>query len=164
MAKKKEAKTNAMRILDKLNIVYDSISYECDEFKDGKQIADLLGLPYEKVYKTLVTEGVSKEFYVFVIPILKELDLKKAAHAANEKSLSMIHVKDINKITGYIRGGCTAVGMKKQYKTWIDKSAEQLTDMIVSGGKLGTQIRLKPKDLCFAANAIFEDITAAIDK
>lgn len=164
MSKKKEVKTNVMRILDKFHISYEGFSYACDEFKDARQIADLLDLPYEKVYKTLVTESISKKFYVFVIPILKELDLKKAAHVANEKSLSMIHVKDINKITGYIRGGCTAIGMKKQYKTWIDISAEKLPEIIVSGGKLGSQIKLKPNDLSLVTNAVFEDITAPIDK
>lgn len=164
MSKKKDVKTNAMRILDKFHIPYESFEYECDEFKDGKQIADILHLPYEKVYKTLVTESTSKEFYVFVIPILAELDLKKAAYIADKKSLSMIHVKDINKVTGYIRGGCTAIGMKKQYKTWVDTSAENLPEIIVSGGKIGIQIQLKPTDLLFASNGVFEDVIAAIDK
>ena len=119
----------------------------------------MLSLPYEKVYKTLVTIGNSRNYYVFVIPIAEELDLKKAAKSVNEKSVSMIPVKGINAVTGYIRGGCTAVGMKKQYVTRIDKSAEELETVIVSGGRLGSQIALKPGDLCRAAGGVFADIT-----
>ncbi len=160
MAKKKEVKTNVMRILEREKIPYQQYTYECDEFVDALQIADMLSLPYEKVYKTLVTESNSKNYYVFVIPIARELDLKKAAKSVNEKSLSMIHVKDINSVTGYIRGGCTAVGMKKQYVTRIDSSAGLLETMIVSGGRLGSQIELKPDDLLRAAGAEYGDITA----
>jgi len=115
MSKQKEVKTNAMRILDKLKIDYQHQTYESDEFIDGLQTADKLGLPYELVYKTLVTVGKSDDFFVFVIPIAEELDMKKAARSVDEKSITMIHVKDLNKITGYVRGGCTAIGMKKQY-------------------------------------------------
>lgn len=100
----KEAKTNAMRMLDRQKVKYEAFSYECDEFIDGIQIADKLSLPHEKVYKTLVTEGHSKNYFVFVIPIEAELDLKKAAKSVGEKAVAMIHVKDINGITGYIRG------------------------------------------------------------
>jgi len=109
MAKQKEVKTNAMRILESLKISYTSYTYECDEFVDGLQIADSLSLPYEKVYKTLVTQGNSRNYFVFVIPVAEELDLKKAAKSVGEKSVEMIAVKDINAVTGYIRGGCTAV-------------------------------------------------------
>ena len=133
-------------------------TYECEEFIDGIQIADKLKLPYEKVYKTLVTVGNSKNYFVFVIPIAEELDLKKAAKAVGEKSVAMIHVKDINSITGYIRGGCTAIGMKKQYVTKIAEQAKELPTMIVSGGRIGSQIELSPDDLCSAANAEFADI------
>lgn len=155
---KKEAKTNAMRILDSMKIEYRSHTYECDEFIDALKIADQLGLPYEKVYKTLVTQGNSKNYFVFVIPIAKELDLKKAAKLVGEKSLAMIHVKDINQITGYIRGGCTAIGMKKQFVTRIDSSAKELETLIVSGGRLGLQIELKPEDLAKASKGEFGDI------
>ena len=151
-------KTNAMRILEAMKIPFSSYTYECDEFVDAIQIADMLKLPYEKVYKTLVAQGHSREYYVFVIPIAEELDLKKAAKSVGEKSVELIHVKDINKVTGYIRGGCTAVGMKKQYVTRIDCSAEALPAMIVSGGRLGMQIELKPEDLRRAAKAEFADI------
>ena len=133
MAKNKEIKTNAMRILDRMKISYSHYTYECEEFTDGVQVADMLGLPHEKVYKTLVAQGASREYFVFVIPIEAELDLKKAALAVGEKSVSMIHVKEINSVTGYIRGGYTAVGMKKQFRTVIDESAEALSSMIVSG-------------------------------
>lgn len=158
MAKAKEIKTNAMRILEKKKIPYETMTYECEEFVDALKIADQLGLPYEKVYKTLVTVGHSKNYFVFVIPIDQELDLKKAAKSVGEKSVAMIHVKDINSVTGYIRGGCTAVGMKKQYVTRIDESARSLETMVVSGGKIGVQIELKPEDLREAANAEFADI------
>lgn len=156
--KNKEIKTNAMRILEKEKIPYTQYTYECEEFVDALQIADMLSLPYEKVYKTLVTVGNSKNYYVFVIPIAEELDLKKAAKSVGEKAVSMIHVKEINSVTGYIRGGCTAIGMKKQYVTRIDRSAEGLERVIVSGGRLGSQIELKPDDLCRAAKAEFADV------
>ena len=137
---------------------FEHYTYECDEFVDAIQIADMLNLPYEKVYKTLVTVGNSKNYFVFVIPIAEELDLKKAAKSVGEKSVEMIHVKDINAITGYIRGGCTAVGMKKQYVTRIDSSAKDLPTIVVSGGRIGSQIELKPEDLAKAARAEFAEI------
>ncbi len=158
MAKSKEIKTNAMRILDKMKISYECFTYECPEFTDALQVADLLHLPYEKVYKTLVTVGNSKEYFVFVIPIAAELDLKKAAKVVGEKSLSMIHVKEIQAVTGYIRGGCTAVGMKKQYVTRIDNSAARQEEMIVSGGRIGVQLKLRPGDLCRACGGEFADV------
>ncbi len=160
MAKNKEIKTNAMRILDRMKISYLHYTYECEEFTDGLQVADMLGLPHEKVYKTLVAQGASREYFVFVIPIEAELDLKKAARAVGEKSVSMIHVKEINSVTGYVRGGCTAVGMKKQYRTVIDESAESLPSMIVSGGRIGSQIELAPQDLAEACGARFIDVLA----
>lgn len=159
MAKNKETKTNAMRILETKKIPFTTHTYECEEFVDGIQIADMLSLPYEKVYKTLVTQGNSKNYYVFVIPIAEELDMKKAAKSVGEKSVAMLPVKDINTVTGYIRGGCTAIGMKKQYVTRIEEAAKHLNQMIVSGGKLGTQLELTPDDLCKASNAEYADIT-----
>lgn len=158
MAKNKELKTNAMRILEKEKIPYTHYTYECEEFVDALQIADMLSLPYEKVYKTLVTIGNSRNYFVFVIPIAEELDLKKAAKSVGEKAVSMIHVKEINAVTGYIRGGCTAIGMKKHYVTRIDESARQLETMIVSGGRIGSQIALRPEDLCRAAGAEFAEL------
>ncbi len=158
MSKQKEIKTNAMRILDTMKIPYQHHTYECKEFTDGIQIADMLDQPHEKVYKTLVTEGISKNYYVFVIPIAEELDLKKAARIVGEKSIEMIPVKEINRVTGYIRGGCTAIGMKKQYVTRIDQSAKQQSTVIVSGGRLGSQIELAPDDLLHATGAAFADL------
>ena len=158
MAKNKEVKTNAMRILDKLKIPYEHHTYECDEFISGIQIADKLELPHELVYKTLVTIGNSRNYYVFVIPIEREIDLKKAAREVGEKSLAMIPVKEINAVTGYIRGGCTAIGMKKQYPVRIQQEAQTLPKMIVSGGRIGSQLELAPEDLRRAADAEFSDV------
>lgn len=158
--KEKDVKTNAMRILEQKKIPYAVHTYDCEEFMDGVTMADALGQPHELVYKTLVTVAKSREHYVFVIPIEAELDLKKAARTVGEKSVAMIHVKDINAVTGYIRGGCTAVGMKKQYRTVIDESARDLPSMIVSGGRIGSQIELAPQDLAKASGAEFADVLA----
>ena len=156
----KEVKTNAMRILDRNKIKYEINLYECKEFIDAVDIADRLGQPYESSFKTLVTVGKSGEHYVFVLPIAMELDLKKAASVVGEKSLSMIAVKEITALTGYIRGGCTALGMKKAFRTVIDSSAKQFERIIISGGRIGAQISLAPDDLAKAANAEFADILA----
>ena len=150
---KKELKTNAMRLLDRLKIPYEYETYECEEFVSGVQTAEQIGLPHEQVYKTLVTTGKSGEHYVFVIPIEKELNLKEAAKAVHEKSVEMLHVKDITKETG-----CTAIGMKKQFPTVIDSSAKSLEEIYVSGGKIGMQLKLAPENLKKAANAEFADI------
>ncbi|MCD7751987.1 MAG: Cys-tRNA(Pro) deacylase [Lachnospiraceae bacterium] len=158
MAKQKEIKTNAMRVLETMKIPFRHFTYECGEFVDGLQIADKLNLPYEKVYKTLVTVGNGGNYFVFVIPVAEELDLKKAARAVGEKNVEMIHVKDINQVTGYIRGGCTAVGMKKQYVTVIDSSALKQPTIMVSGGRIGSQIELTPQDLAKAAKAEFAEV------
>ncbi len=152
-------KTNAMRILEKMGIDYRMYTYEADDKIDGVSVAEKLGLDVRRVYKTLVTVGKSKNYFVFVIPVAAELNLKAAASAVGEKSVEMIHVKDINAVTGYIRGGCSPVGMKKQYKTVLDVSAKPLDAMVVSGGKIGFQIELNPADLAKAANAEFSSIT-----
>lgn len=156
----KEAKTNAMRILDKLKITYKVNTYECDEFIDGVHIADMLGQSYDSSFKTLVLQGKSKAYYVFALPIDKELDMKKCARAVGEKSLEMVHVKDINAVTGYIRGGCTPIGMKKQYRTIIHSSAKDFPQIIISGGRLGMQLELAPEDLAKACSGEFADIIA----
>ena len=121
----KEAKTNAMRMLDKNKIEYEVLNYECEEFIDGMHTAEVTGAPIEQSFKTLVMQGKSKQYYVYVVPIAEEVDLKKAAKIVGEKSVEMIPVKDITKVTGYVRGGCSPLGMKKQYKTVIHSSAEQ---------------------------------------
>lgn len=156
----KEVKTNAMRILDRNKIPYRLNLYECGEFIDGIQIADMLGQDYAMTFKTLVMVGKSGQYYVFVIPIDREADRKKAAKAVGEKSLEMIHVKDINKVTGYIRGGCTPIGMKKEYPTVIHESAKKLKEMIISGGRLGAQIFLAPDDLLRVTRGKYADLTA----
>lgn len=157
-AKEKDNKTNAMRILDKNKVRYRINTYECDEFIDGMTIADMLGQPYESSFKTLVTVGKSKNHYVFVIPVAEELDMKKAAKAVSEKNIEMIPVKEINDVTGYIRGGCTPVGMKKNYLTVIHESVNDFDEIIVSGGKIGVQILLSPIDLIRVTGAVTGDI------
>lgn len=154
-----QVKTNAMRILDKENIKYNISTYENKDGKiDGVSVASKIGKNVEEVFKTLVLQGQSKEIYVFVIPVNEELDLKKSAKVAGEKKVEMIHVKDINKYTGYIRGGCSPIGMKKLYKTFIHSTAENLETVVVSGGKIGMQIELPPKDLINIINGNFQDI------
>lgn len=155
---KKELKTNAMRMLDRFKIPYEYLTYECDEFISGVSIADKTGLPHELVYKTLVTTGKSKEYYVFVIPIEAELDLKKAAKAVGEKSVEMLPVKEITRVTGYVRGGCTAIGMKKKFPAVLDESAKALDQIYVSGGKIGMQLKLRPEDLKRAAGAEYANV------
>lgn len=154
----KEIKTNAMRILDKNKITYELMTYECDEFVDGLHIADQLGQPYERMFKTLVTVGKSRNYFVFVIPVDQELNLKAAAKTVGEKNIEMIHVKEIQSVTGYIRGGCTPVGMKKQYPTVIHETAQNFDTIIISGGRIGTQIILNPQDLIKVTRGQFADI------
>ena len=155
---KKEVKTNAMRMLERMNIPYEFQNYDCDGFTDGLETADSLGLPHELVYKTIVTTGKSGDHYVFVIPVEQEIDLKKAARAVGEKSLELLPLKQLTAVTGYVRGGCTAVGMKKQFPTVIDESARDLDEFYVSGGRVGTQLRLAPEGLKKAASATYADV------
>ncbi|MEG1501617.1 MAG: Cys-tRNA(Pro) deacylase [Clostridiales bacterium] len=141
-------KTNALRFLDKEVVDYQIYEYSCDDNKiDGLAVAAKIGHDPLNVYKTLVTQGSSGGLFVFVIPVEEELDLKKAAKAAGEKNIAMLPVKDINKYTGYIRGGCSPVGMKKEYPTFIDENAQLLDFIIVSAGKIGLQMQLLPDDL-----------------
>lgn len=152
-------KTNAMRMLDRAKINYEYFTYDAsDGCIDGVSVAAKMNQNPDFVYKTLVTVGHSKNHYVFVIPVAKELNLKAAAKAVGEKSVEMIHVAEINKLTGYIRGGCSPVGMKKQFTTIADSSAENLPYFYVSGGRIGLQIKLSPKDLCSLISMRFEDI------
>lgn len=153
-----ETKTNVMRILDKEKIQYTHHEYpHGQEAVDGLSVANLLHQDPGCVFKTLVTRG-SGGYFVFVVPVAEELDLKKAARAVSEKAVEMIHVKDINKVTGYIRGGCSPIGMKKQYKTVIHSSASGINTIIVSAGKIGVQIELAPADLISLINAETADI------
>ena len=153
MAKEKVEKTNALRLLDRMKIPYEAYTYPCEEFTDGEEVARQLGLNPGDVCKTLVTVGKSGGHYVFGLPVSGELDRKKAAALVGEKSLEMLHVKDLLAVTGYIRGGCTAIGMKKAFPTVLEESLRDKPFIYVSGGKRGLQLRLSPGDLAKAANA-----------
>lgn len=156
---KKTNKTNAMRILDSMNIQYDFITYECEDGKiDGVSVAHKSGQNPEAVFKTLVSIGHSKELYVFCIPVEYELDFKKAAKASSEKKIELLPLKELTKNTGYIRGGCSPIGMKKHYKTFIDETAVLNEKVLVSGGCLGVQIVVKPDDLIKASEANYADL------
>ncbi|HAT4130516.1 Cys-tRNA(Pro) deacylase [Clostridium perfringens] len=160
MAKDKKLKTNAMRILDSKKINYEMLSYESEDGKiDGISVAHKIGVDEKNVFKTLVAQGTSKELYVFVIPVAEELDLKNAAKIAGEKKVEMIPVKDILKHTGYIRGGCSPIGLKRDYRTFIHESAKDLDFMIVSAGKIGHQIKLNPNDLVEVVSGKFDFLT-----
>ncbi len=149
-----------MRFLDQHKVDYVAHTYDHKEGDpvDGVHVAHILNQPVEKVYKTLVTQANTKEFLVYMLPVEKELDLKKCAKVAGVKSCEMIHVKDINKITGYIRGGCSPLGMKKQFPTYIDESAKNFEQIYVSAGIRGMQVKLSPKDLANETKADFCDL------
>lgn len=154
-------KTNAMRIVEKAKIPYRSYTYDAgDGAIDGVSVAHKMGQDEAKVFKTLVTKGCGRDYYVFVLPVAAELNLKAAARAVGEKSVEMIPVKDINRVTGYIRGGCSPIGMKKEYRTVIDSSCLVLDTMIFSGGKIGFQIEMAPDALIALVHAQTAEITA----
>lgn len=158
-----EFKTNVMRLLEQKKVRYSPHEYaHGDEAVDGATVAKIIGRDPACVFKTLVTRGASKTIYVFVIPVLCELDLKKAAKAVKEKSIAMIHVSEINALTGYVRGGCSPIGMKKQYKTTFDISALEQETMLVSAGKIGYQIELAPQDLITLTRGQTADITVEV--
>ena len=160
MAKEKVQKTNAMRLLDSAGISYSMGSYEYDESDlSGVRAAHELGVSEDIVFKTLVTRGDGNAIFVFVIPVAESLDLKKAAKASGNKSIEMIHVKEIMDITGYIRGGCSPIGMKKAYPTFIDETAILWDKIYFSAGKRGVQIILEPDKLAEVSNAEFCDLT-----
>lgn len=154
----KELKTNAMRILDKNKVSYDIIRYECGTFIDGLQTAELTGAPVEQSFKTLVLQGKSGQYYVFVIPIAEEVDLKAAAKTVGEKSVELLPVKEITAVTGYVRGGCTPLGMKKQFPTIIQETAADYDAVYISGGRIGMSIVLNPADLVRVTRAHCADI------
>ena len=159
MSKQKDEKTNVCRVLDSKKIEYALHTYEPDATMSGEEIAVTLGEDPEKVFKTLVTQGKSGAYYVFVVPVKAELDLKKAAKASGNKSIEMIHVREILDITGYIRGGCSPIGMKKAYPTFIDETAILSEKIYFSAGKRGVQIILDPEILAEVSNAEFCDLT-----
>lgn len=156
-----QPKTNAMRMLDKAKVNYTFHEYDhSDGAIDGVAVAAKLGQDPARVFKTLVTQGASRAFYVFVIPVAEELDLKAAARAVGEKSVSMLHVADLLKTTGYIRGGCSPVGMKKAFVTTVDASAQDKETIMVSAGRIGAQVELAPADLLAVTGAKYAAITA----
>ena len=160
MAKSNRAvKTNAVRILEGENILYELMEYDVsDGLVDGVSVAEKTGQAAESVYKTLVTKANAGELFVFLLPVALELDLKKAAKAVGVKKLDMLPLKDLTKETGYVRGGCSAVGMKRKYPTIIDQNALKLNEIIVSAGKPGAQMKLAPAELAHVTAAKFEDI------
>jgi Cys-tRNA(Pro)/Cys-tRNA(Cys) deacylase len=158
MAKTKTEKTNAMRLLDSANISYIEHEYDPEKALSAKEVANIMNQDVEQVFKTLVTVGKSKEHYVFVVPGEGELDLKKAAKVSGEKFIEMIPQKDLLPLTGYIHGGCSPLGMKKKFKTFIDETAQLFDTIFVSGGKRGLQIEVNPLKLAKAIEATFADI------
>ena len=148
-----------MRILDRQKIKYEVLQYECDEFIDGLHTAEKTGAPVEQSFKTLVAQGKSKQYYVLVLPIAEEVDLKKAAKAVGEKSIEMIHVKDITAVSGYVRGGCSPIGMKKPFPTYLDETAQLYDEIGVSAGCRGCQVLLDPMQLTDYVNATLCDLT-----
>lgn len=154
----KEEKTNVMRVLDGKKIPYESHSYEPDAGLSGEEIAGILGEDSKKVFKTLVTQGKSGAYYVFVVPVEAELDLKKAAKISGEKAVSMIKQKELLPLTGYVHGGCSPIGMKKQFPTFIHETAAGFDTVFVSAGKVGFQIELSSEDLIGLAGCTVADI------
>lgn len=155
---KKEEKTNVCRVLDAKKITYKLHTYEQDATLSGEEIAGILGEEPERVFKTLVTQGKGGAYYIFVVPVKAELDLKKAAKAAEEKAVSMIKQKELLPLTGYVHGGCSPIGMKKQFPTFIHETAMSFDHIFVSAGKVGYQIELAPSDLISVAGCTAADI------
>ncbi|WP_331682656.1 Cys-tRNA(Pro) deacylase [Frisingicoccus sp.] len=163
MAKKKDNdinKTNAMRLLEQGNVPFRVETYEYDEeHLGGEHVAAQVSLPADQIFKTLVVRGEKQGIMVFCIPVTMELDLKKAAKTAKDKKIEMTHVKELLGLTGYIRGGCSPVGMKKKYPTWFDETAMLYDEIAVSGGARGIQIIASPEDLKQFLDAEYADIT-----
>lgn len=159
MAKQKEEKTNVMRVLEQKNIPYTPHAYDPEAGLDGVSVARQLGQDPERVFKTLVARGASGGLYVFDIPVEANLDLKKAAKAVGEKSIAMIYQKELLPLTGYVHGGCSPVGMKKQYPTVFDETAELFDTICVSAGRIGFQVELEPAALMELVGASTADLT-----
>ena len=159
---KKEERTNVMRVLDGKKIPYESHMYKPDASMSGEEIAGILGEDARKVFKTLVTQGKSGQYYVFVIPVNAELDLKKAAKASGEKAVSMIKQKELLPLTGYVHGGCSPIGMKKQFPIFIHETAPGYDRVFVSAGKVGFQIEIAPQDLIAAAGCRTADVVKEV--
>ena len=152
-------KTNAMRILDKAKVEYEIITYDIKDNKiDGISVSKKIDRNEKYVYKTLVTQGSSKRIYIFLIPVREEIDFKKVSKVTNEKTIEMLDLKELEKYTGYIRGGCSPIGMKKKYKTFIHESALEIETIIVSAGKIGYQIEIEPHLLKNIIEGEFADL------
>lgn len=158
-AEEPKHKTNAMRILDAAKLPYSSYTFATDEALSGVEVARILDIDPDRMFKTLVTIGKSKEHYVFMIPVAEELDLKKAAAAVGEKSIAMIKSKELLGLTGYVHGGCSPLGMKKFFTTIIDETAELYNRIVFSAGKIGMQIDMAPEDLAQAIKLSQADLT-----
>ena len=153
-------KTNVMRLLDQLHIPHNEYTYDSSEALSGIEVAKILNMDPDQVFKTLVTVGKSGEHYVFVIPVAQELDLKKAAHAVSEKSIEMVKSKELLSLTGYVHGGCSPIGMKKYFRTTIDETAVLFDNIVFSAGKIGFQVELSTDNLKKVIPFELEDLTA----
>ncbi|MEC4183738.1 Cys-tRNA(Pro) deacylase [Adlercreutzia sp. R21] len=156
----KDHKTNALRELDAAGIAHEALFFDADPAMTGVQIAQSQGEDVDAVFKTLVTEGKSGEHYVFLVPVACELDLKKASAAAGEKSVAMVRARDLLPLTGYVHGGCSPIGMKKRFATFVDETAQLFDEIYFSGGKVGCQVRMAPDDLALLVPFSYADLTA----
>ena len=152
-------KTNAVRLLEQKKVAYHLYEYSTEDgMNDGLSVAEKTGADPDRVFKTLVAQGASRQYYVFVVPVLGELDLKKAARASGEKKVEMIPMKELLPLTGYVKGGCSPVGMKKKFRTFLDQSGAELEEILVSAGKVGLQMGLPPGDLLMATEGNWADL------
>lgn len=163
--KQKEEKTNVMRILDQKKVPYTAHFYEESDGPEGDReyglhVAQAMGQDAARVFKTLVARGASKDIYVYEVPVAENLDLKKAARAVGEKSIELLHVAEINSVTGYIRGGCSPVGMKKRFPTVFHRTAEEFDSIYISAGKIGAQVEVSVRGLLALLQAVTADIIA----
>uniref|UniRef100_N2AD69 Cys-tRNA(Pro)/Cys-tRNA(Cys) deacylase n=1 Tax=Eubacterium plexicaudatum ASF492 TaxID=1235802 RepID=N2AD69_9FIRM len=161
---KKNEKTNVMRLFDRKKVVYKSHFYDNSSVLSGQEVASVLGQDPQQVFKTLVTVGKSGQHYVFVVPVLRELDLKKAAEAVGEKKIEMIREKELLPLTGYVHGGCSPVGMKKSFPTVVDSSSKEQETIMVSGGKIGCQVELTLQELTKVISFQTVDVSTAVKK
>lgn len=159
MPKEHDHKTNAMRVLDAAGVPYEARFFECPEALSGVDVAHMLGLDQDRVFKTLVTQGKSGEHYVFMVPVACELDLKKAAQASGEKAVSMIKARELLPLTGYVHGGCSPLAMAKAFPTFIDETADLHERIVFSGGRIGCQIEMTPSDLAHVITLGRADLT-----
>lgn len=159
MGKQHEQKTNAIRALDAADIPYVFRTFPCEKALSGVEVARIVGIEAERVFKTLVTEGKTGEHYVFMIPVAEELDLKKAANAVGEKSVHMIRSKELLPLTGYVHGGCSPIGMKKTFRTTVDETAQLFDAIVFSGGRIGYQLEVSPDDLERVVALSYADLT-----